>query len=144
MMLVMPLSLLLLGPVLADTGHGGMNEGGIVTAQTAVIYSSPRGTRPVVTLRRGDAVAASIERRGPDLFYFEEKYGRVRVVFFYPGEEKPLHDYGWIDAAALARFYYTRTCQPIGGPLMMRGARWEWNTCFTRARDEKLAELERA
>jgi hypothetical protein len=114
-----------------------MNEAGIVILERAPVYPNPRSTRPTTILALGAPVAASVKVRGPDLNFFQEKFGRVRVVYFR-GDR--LHDFGWIEAAALARFYYG-ACPPVGGPMMMRGVRWEWTDCFKSAHDAKLQEL---
>lgn len=109
--------------------------------ESAPVYPSPKSTQPTLSLKRGDPVAAAIRRLGPDENFFQEKFGRARVVYF---RDDQLHDFGWIDTAALDRFYYPAACPPVRGPMMLKGATWEWNECFKNARDAKLSALKAA
>lgn len=124
---------------------GGIGQGGIVVVDELKVYKKSAGQEEAYTLRRGEAVAgfmmsgADLMLTGKVVYQFDEKDGRVHIVYFEEG--KKLSRSGWTDPAGLSRFVYDGSCGAMATPLVGVGTRQHWNACFQEARDAKLAEL---
>jgi len=132
---------LLLSPTILAAVGGGKGQGAVVVRDDAPVYSRPEGPEVEWKLKRGDAMAGMTGGTGfgGDRWLFDEKKGRVHVLYFQ-GEQKGASRSGWMDPADLSRFTYDGSCQN-GSPLAVKGFSQRWNACFEEARDNKLDPL---
>src|SRR5450759_864255 len=110
-------------------------QGALVSSASAPIYAHPTGDKVETTTSKGDSV-------GP-VDQFEEKNGRVHVVYFPKNADKGIQRTAWMNPSDLLRFDYECTCDDRGkcSPLLTHFATAEWNPCFKQARDRSLAGL---
>jgi hypothetical protein len=130
--------LLLLGvpPLLAQ-------QGGIVLRDQTPIYAHSTGDRAEFTAANDWCVAGS-HRDGlrNDFGDFEEKDGRLHVVYLAKSDQKGLQRTAWMNPADIEIFEYECTCDKSGKCSPLSGHfSAEWNECFKKARDQKLAAL---
>lgn len=141
MVLVVPT--VLSSPVLAS----GRGQGGCVIHDLAPVYAKSEGEKTEAQGQLGDCMAG-ITTRGilGNEFVFEKENGRVHVAYFTNKEQKGIYRTAWMNPADLSTFTYEcgcgsskkhrEGCTPFQGIMS-----FEWNPCFTEARDKKLEEL---
>jgi len=137
----------LLSSMVFAAGAGGKGQGAIVIRDDAPVYKKSDGDEIAWKLQRGDSVAAyggsvtsSMFGGGDAMYIFDEKSGRVRVVYFQ-GEQKGMNKIGWMNPPDLSRFTYDGSCERGASPFATKGFSVRWNACFHEARDSKLEEL---
>jgi hypothetical protein len=121
--------LLILGARFALAQHGG-----IVLHDQTPIYAHSKGDKVEFTAAKNTSVAGIDD--------FEEKDGRVHVVYFNTPDQKGLDRRAWMNPADLERFEYDCSCDKRGKcSAVTIGFSSEWTECFKKAKDGKLAEL---
>jgi hypothetical protein len=142
-LIVLAIPAALSSPVLA----AGRGQGGCVIHDLAPVYAKSEGEKTEAQGQIGDCMAG-ITTRGilGNEFVFEKENGRVHVAYFANKEQKGIYRTAWMNPADLSTFTFEcgcgsskksrENCTPFQGIMS-----FEWNPCFTEARDKKLEEL---
>ncbi len=144
--LIVTVSLIVASPALAD----GRGEGGIVITEGAKVYKKSDSEKVEATLPAGVAVTGVIYNTsnawfgsGAVMIYqFNEKDGRLGIMYYRGGSPPGMIRKGWMDPEDLERFLYDDCGSDGSAPYVSRGGvKTTWNVCFKEARDAKLEEM---
>lgn len=133
-------------------------QGAIVVRDTerngpAPIYAHEQGDAIEAEASQGDFVAG-FTNLGliAHTYAFQSSNGRVHVVYFANKKRSGFLKMAWMDPADLRPFDYdctcgleafhgikTEACSPFAPTGLLR---FKWNSCFEKARDAQLAELQ--
>jgi hypothetical protein len=109
-------------------------NGGVVVHDQTPIYANAKGDWVEFTVAKNTPVAGIED--------FEEKDGRVHVLYFKAPDQKGLERKAWMNPADIERFEYDCSCDKRGKcSAVTLGFSSEWTECFKKAKDGKVVEL---
>lgn len=126
----------------------GRGDGGCVISPNAPIYRTSTDNNIIGTKDVGDCVSGAAGVIGID-YVFDEKNGRLGIIFFPNKEARGQYKRGWMNQGDLARFTWECGCAVFAGSrdksctpfILSSGFDFAYNSCFKEGQEKKKAEI---